>query len=51
MNLREAKKAVRDYMKLLKKEQGMWDRRVNMHKRNLLRLCEMYIKAKEKAGK
>lgn len=48
MNIREARKAVRDYTKLVEKERKAWTKRVKVHKKELLRLAEIYIKLKEK---
>ena len=48
MTLRQIKKDINDYIKLVKKEHAMWNKRVKMHEKELLRLAEVYIKLKEK---
>jgi len=48
MNIKEARKALRDYMKLVEKEHKAWEKRVAIHKKELLRLAEVYIEVKEK---
>ena len=49
MTLAQVKKDINAYVKLVKKEHAMWDKRCKMHKKELLRLAEVYIKLKEKA--
>jgi hypothetical protein len=48
MTLAQVKKDINAYIKLVKKEHVMWNKRVKMHKKELLRLAEVYIKLKEK---
>lgn len=48
MTLAQVKKDINAYIKLVKKEHAMWNKRVKMHKKELLRLAEVYIKLKEK---
>lgn len=47
MTLAQARKDVRAYVKLVKKEHAMWNKRCKVHKKELLRLAEVYIKLKE----
>ena len=47
--LAQVKKDINAYIKLVKKEQAMWNKRVKMHEKELLRLAEVYMKLKEKA--
>jgi hypothetical protein len=49
MTLRETKKDINAYVKLVKKEHAMWNKRCKVHEKELLRLAEVYIKLKEKA--
>jgi hypothetical protein len=48
MTLREARKQLQDYIKLVKAEDKAWKKRVKVHEKQLLRLAEIYIKLKEK---
>jgi len=47
MTLKQARKAINDYIKLAKKEQAMWNRRCKMHEKEMLRLCDVYMKLQE----
>ena len=47
MTLRQAKKDINDYIKLVKKENAMWKKRVKAHEKELLRLAEVYIKLRD----
>jgi hypothetical protein len=47
MTLRQAKKDINDYIKLVKKENAMWKKRVKVHEKELLRLAEVYIKLRD----
>jgi hypothetical protein len=47
--LAQVKKDINAYIKLVKKEHAMWEKRCKMHEKELLRLAEVYIKLKEKA--
>jgi hypothetical protein len=49
MNLREARKAIQAYIKLVKAEDKAWKKRVKVHEKELLRLAEVYIKLKEQS--
>jgi hypothetical protein len=49
--LAQARKDLNDYIKLAKKEQVMWRKRVKAHEKEILRLCEVYIKIQDKEGK
>jgi hypothetical protein len=49
MTLGQAKKDINAYIKLVKKENAMWKKRVKMHEKELLRLAEVYIRLKEKS--
>ena len=49
MTLGQAKKDINAYIKLVKKENAMWNKRVKMHNKELLRLADVYIKLKEKS--
>ena len=48
MTLRQIKKDINAYIKLVNKERAMWKKRITMHEKELLRLAEVYIKLKEK---
>jgi hypothetical protein len=48
MTLREARKQIQDYIKLVKAEDKAYKKRVKVHEKQLLRLAEIYIKLKEK---
>jgi hypothetical protein len=48
MTLREVKKDINAYVRLVKKEHAMWSKRVKAHEKELLRLAEVYMKLKEK---
>ena len=50
VELRMARKAINDYLKLVKKEEAMWKKRCKMHEKEMLKLCDVYIKIKEKKG-
>jgi hypothetical protein len=39
----QAKKDLRAYIKLVKKERAIWDRRTKTHRKELLRLCGIYM--------
>ena len=47
MTLAQARKDIRAYVKLVKKEHAMWNKRCKVHEKELLRLAEVYIKLKE----
>ena len=49
MNLKEARKAIQDYIKLVKVEDKAWKKRAKVHEKELLRLAEVYIKLKEQS--
>jgi hypothetical protein len=49
MTLAQVKKDINAYIKLVKKENAMWNKRVKMHNKELLRLADVYIKLKEKS--
>ena len=47
--LAQIKKDINAYIKLVNKENAMWEKRCKMHEKKLLRLAEVYVKLKEKA--
>lgn len=51
MTLKQARKAINDYIKLAQKEEVMWKKRCKMHEKELLKLCDVYIKIRDKEGK
>ena len=44
VTLRQAKKAINDYIKLAGKEEVIWKKRCKEHEKKLLQLCDVYIK-------
>ena len=46
--LAQVKKDINAYIKLVKKEHAMWNKRVKMHEKELLRLADVYIELKGK---